>query len=184
MTAAPVRPPLVPVLASRGGTQIKAPKPVLLIDTKEKFPFDFHAVSGWFSGIEKKALHLGDYAIQGMEDACVVERKSIEDLVSSFTAERSVFVKRLQNMAKVPNRLLVIDGAWSQVKSKYDYCGVDPNWITQSLIAAVAGLGVPFICCETHELGAELVALYLQKVHLYAWLEANDFERCLSDNDL
>jgi hypothetical protein len=61
---------------------------------------------------------------------------------------------------------------------------VSPNWITQSLIAVLAGLQVPFLCTETHELGEELVASYLYQVHLYHWLETNDYGRFLSDQDL
>src|SRR4030095_189643 len=53
-----------------------------------------------------------------------------------------------------------------------------------SLIAVLAGLQVPFLCTETHELGEELVASYLYQVHLYHWLETNDYGRFLSDQDL
>jgi hypothetical protein len=45
----------------------------------------------------------------------------------------------------------------------------------------LAGLQVPFLCSETHELGEELVASYLY--HLYHWLETNDHGRFLIDND-
>jgi len=48
----------------------------------------------------------------------------------------------------------------------------------------LAGLQVPFLCTETHELGEELVASYLYQVHLYHWLESNDYGRFLVDNDL
>jgi hypothetical protein len=37
---------------------------------------------------------------------------------------------------------------------------------------------------ETHELGEEIVALYLYQVYLYHWLETNDFGRFLIDNDI
>jgi hypothetical protein len=52
------------------------------------------------------------------------------------------------------------------------------------LIAVLAGLQVPFICSETHELGEEFVGSYLYQVHLYHWLEFHDYGRFLSDNDL
>ena len=48
----------------------------------------------------------------------------------------------------------------------------------------LAGLQIPFLCGETHELGEEIVASYLYQVHLYHWLETNDFGRFLTDNDL
>jgi hypothetical protein len=70
------------------------------------------------------------------------------------------------------------------VKSPYTCAGASPNSITQSLVAALAGLRVPFLCIETHELGEELVASFLYQVHLYHWLETNDYGRFLADNDL
>ena len=119
----------------------------------------------------------------GLEDVCVVERKDLADLVHSLTTERSVFISRVRRMSRYPHRLLVITAALSQVKSAYTFAAVDPNRITQSLIAVLAGTGVPFLCTETHELAEEVVASYLYQVHLYHWLEANDFGRFLTDND-
>jgi len=43
---------------------------------------------------------------------------------------------------------------------------------------------VPFLCTETHDLAEEVVASYLYQVHLYHWLETNDYGRFLTDNDL
>lgn len=87
-------------------------------------------------------------------------------------------------MAGYEHRLLVITAALSQVKSPYTFSAVDPNSIMQSLIAALAGTGVPFLCTETHDLAEEVVASYLYQIHLYHWLEANDHGRFLTDNDL
>jgi ERCC4-type nuclease len=162
------------VLAERGGTQLKTPRPVVLVDTREQNPFDFSRFEAWFSGVEPKALKLGDYSIAGLEDICVVERKDLSDLVHSLTAERIVFVRRLRLMAQYPRRLLVITAPLSQIKSPYAHSNANPNQITQSLIATLTGLQVPFLCTETHELGEELVASYLYQVHLYDWLERND----------
>ena len=184
MTTAPVPHPVIPVFAERGGTQLRTPRPVLVVDTREQNPFNFSRFEGWFAGIETRALKLGDYSIVGMEDSCVVERKDLPDLVHSFTAERPVFVHRLRLMSQYPHRLLVITAALSQVMSPHLHVGGSPNRMTQSLIAVLVGLQVPFLCTETHELGEEMVASYLYQVHLYHWLEANDHGRFLADNDL
>jgi ERCC4-type nuclease len=184
MTAEPVPAPRFPVLAERGGTQLKTPKPVLLVDTREQNPLDCSRFTGWFAGIERKALALGDYSIAGLEDECIVERKDLADLVHSLTSDRSVFISRLRRMAGYPHRPLVITAALSQVKSPYTFAAVDPNRILQSLIAVLAGTGVPFLCTETHELAEEVVASYLYQVHLYHWLGTNDFGRYLTDRDL
>jgi len=39
--AVPVPHPAIPVLAEHGGTQLKTPRPVILVDTREQNPFDF-----------------------------------------------------------------------------------------------------------------------------------------------
>lgn len=154
------------------------------MDTREQNPFNFSRFKGWFAGIENKALPVGDYSIAGLEDVCVVERKDLSDLVHSCTVDRTVFVNRLRLMARYPHRLLVITSSLSQVKSPYAHATFDPNRTTQFLVAVLAGLQVPFLCSETHELGEELVASYLYQIHLYHWLESNDYGRLLSDNDL
>ena len=137
LSANPVPPPTIPVLAERGGTQLKTPRPVLVVDTREQNPFDFSRFEGWFSGVESRALKLGDYSIVGLEDLCVVERKDLSDLVRSFTIERKVFVAHLRQMAEYPHCLLVVTAALSQVKSPYPHSAVNPNQITQSLIACM-----------------------------------------------
>jgi ERCC4-type nuclease len=184
MTAAPVAHPILPVVAERGGTQLRTPRAILLVDSREQNPFTFGRFAGWFSGVEKTSLKLGDYSVSGMEEICTVERKDLPDLVHSFTTDRPEFIRRLRRMAERPERLLVITAALSQVKSAYAHSAVNPNKITQSLVATLAGLHVPFLCVETHELGEEIVASYLYQVHLYHWLENNDHGRCLVEDDL
>jgi hypothetical protein len=114
----------------------------------------------------------------------LLKRKDLPDLIHSLTAERSVLVNRLRRMSRYPHRLLVVTAVLSQVKSPYPHRGANPNRVTQSLIAVLAGLQVPFLCTETHELGEALVASYLYQVHLYHWLETNDHGHFLTDNDL
>jgi len=184
MTAQPVAHPALPVVAERGGTQLRTPRPTILVDTREQNPFSFARFQGWFSGVEKKPLAIGDYSVAGLEDVCAVERKDLSDLVRSFTVDRSVFVERLRRMSEFPDRLLIVTAALSQVKSRYEHSPANPNQITQSLIATLAGLRVPFLCVETHELGEEIVASYLYQVHLYRWLESNGHGRRLAEDDL
>jgi ERCC4-type nuclease len=184
MHAAPVAHPFMPVLAERGGTQLRTPLPVAVVDTREQLPFSFHRFKGWFAGIERRALPLGDYSVAGMEDSCVVERKDLSDLINSFTGQRAVFINRLRRMSELPHSLLVITAPLSLVKSAYPYGRANPNQITQSLIAVLAGLRLPFVCTETHELGEEIVASYLYQTFLYDWLEGNGHGRFLVDDDL
>ena len=184
MASSPVSHPAIPVLAERGGTQLRTPQATLLIDTREQNPLDLSRFESWFAGVEKRALVIGDYSIAGMEEDCVVERKDLADLVHSFTADRIVFVKRIKKMSAYPHKLLVITAAMSELKSRYPFSSFSPNRVMQALIATLAGWGVPFLCTETHELGEEIVASYLYQVHLYNWLEANGYGKYLADGEL
>lgn len=180
----PVMPPVLPVIAERGGTQIRTPLPVAIVDTREQNPLSFRRFRRWFERIEYQALPLGDYSVEGMENSCVVERKDLADLIQSFTTNRSVFVSRLRRMSRLGHSLLVVTAPLSEIKSEYPYRGANPNRITQSLIAVLAGLRVPFVCTESHELGEEIVASYLYQTFLYDWLDRNGHGRYLADGDL
>jgi ERCC4-type nuclease len=184
MQATPVPHPALPVIADRGGTQLRTPLPVAIVDTREQNPLSFRRFKGWFARIEHRALPLGDYSVVGMENSCVVERKDLADLIQSFTTNRSVFVGRLRRMSSLPHSLLVVTAPLSEIKTEYPYRAANPNRITQSLIAVLAGLRLPFICTETHQLGEEIVASYLYQTFLYDWLEHNGYGRYLADGDL
>src|SRR5579864_843365 len=84
----PVAHPALPVVAQRGGTQLRTPLPTFVVDTREQNPLSFRRFRGWFAKIEYRALPLGDYSVKGMEDNCVVERKDLADLICSFTTNR------------------------------------------------------------------------------------------------
>ncbi len=180
----PVLPPTLPVIPERGGTQLHTPLPIAIIDTREQNPLSFRRFKGWFAKIEHRALPLGDYSVSGMENSCVVERKDLADLIQSFTTNRAVFINRLRRMADLPHSLLVVTAPLTEIKSEYPYRAANPNRITQSLIAVLAGLRLPFICTESHELGEEIVASYLYQTFLYDWLDRNGHGRYLADGDL
>jgi len=180
----PVAHPGLPVVAERGGTQLRTPLPVAIVDTREQNPLSFRRFKGWFAKIEHRALRLGDYSVKGMEDTCAVERKDLADLIQSFTTNRAVFVNRLRRMTELPHSLLVVTSSLTEIKSEYSYRAANPNRITQSLIAVLTGMRLPFICTDTHELGEEIVASYLYQTFLYDWLDRNGHGRYLADEDL
>jgi ERCC4-type nuclease len=183
-TNLPVPHPPLPAVAERGGTQLRTPLPVAVVDTREQNPLSFRRFRGWFAKVEHRALPLGDYSVKGMEDSCAVERKDLADLICSFTTNRAVFISRLRRMAEMQHSLLVVTSSLTEIKSEYPYRGASPNRITQSLIAVLTGLRLPFICTDTHELGEEIVASYLYQTFLYDWLDRNGYGRQIADNDL
>ncbi len=180
----PVGAPQRQLRVLRGGTALRVPLPTVVVDTREQNPFQFSLYRAWVGKVVRKALPVGDYSVAGMEDSCVVERKSMDDLVASFTSGRQEFIERLRKMAAYPDRLLVVTASLAQLKSPYPHSRANPNDIVHSLVAALVSLRVPFLCAETHELAEELVASYLNMVFTLNWLDKNGYGRYLSDGDL
>jgi len=93
MTAAPAPYPVIPVLAERGGTQLKTPKPVFLVDTRERNPFDFSRFEGWYAGIEKKPLKLGDYSVARPDPFTDRKSSRVHKPASPHEAVRAPFAR-------------------------------------------------------------------------------------------
>jgi hypothetical protein len=111
----------------------------ILIDTAETHPFEFLNIHG-FKGrpnwseelivstkwqcLGRYPNSLGDYAIEGMESRCHIERKSVEDAQSTvlgwesqherneeLSGLRDRFEKELENLEKVEAALVVVEGS-------------------------------------------------------------------------
>ena len=158
MAAAPVPPPVIPVLAERGGTPLKAPRAVVLVDTREQKPFDLSRFTGWFSGIENRARL--DSAITALPawkiPALWSEKISMIWFTRSPSSARCL-LSGLRRVSSCPHRLLVITTTLSQIKSSTSIWD-RPQSIVQSLIVPVAGLHLPFVTTETHELSEVIFA--------------------------
>src|SRR5258708_35983118 len=102
MSTGPVCHPVLPVLAERGGTQLRTPLPVAVVDTREQNPLSFRRFKGSFANIENRALPLGDYSVRGVETSCVVERKDLPDLIFSFANNRAACEARLRKVHRSP----------------------------------------------------------------------------------
>jgi len=61
-------PPTGRLIVKRNGHSItrQIPKPVVLIDTREKYPFDFSRFSNWIAESKSRTLKAGDYSVEGM----------------------------------------------------------------------------------------------------------------------
>jgi ERCC4-type nuclease len=62
-------------------------KPTIIIDTREKNPWDFESDDAFFEVIYKK-LDAGDYSIEGLQDKVTIERKaSVDELFANFSSK-------------------------------------------------------------------------------------------------
>jgi hypothetical protein len=130
MNAAPVEHPSIPVFPNGVAFNSKHRELWFLVDRTCRFYFS--SFKCWFSGVEKKALSTAITSSQAC--AYVVKRKHLGDLVDSLRG------------------WLVITTALSQIKSPYRIQGSGSKSNSSVPDRGLAGLGVPFVTTETHEL--------------------------------
>lgn len=186
----PVPPTKSRLIVKRDGKAItaKVPKPVVLVDTREQTPFNFDAFENWIAGSRAATLTTGDYSIEGMETLICLERKSLNDLVSTLMHQRERFLRELERMAEFRHRAILVEASYEDVKSPYSFTKdvmAHPNGVSGSLDAIEAKFGIPIIYTSKNKaLAQEKAASWLSKTFTYNWLEANGLSRVLLEGDL
>ena len=87
----------------RNGSSITrtVPKPVVIVDTREKEGYTFGAHSNWIAGIRRAKVDVGDYTVEGMEDLLALERKTLTDLLTTLTRQRPRFFRHCARLARL-----------------------------------------------------------------------------------
>jgi len=187
----PADPPSGRLIVKRGGHSItrQIPKPVVVVDTREKYPFDFGRLKNWIIGTKSQALKVGDYSIEGMETLLVLERKTLTDLITTVIQERQRFFKQCEKMSKYRWKALLIEASYENIKTPYNYdefnTQAHPNAVSGTLDALEARYGIPVIYTARYRpLAEEKAASWLSKHFTYWYLESNGFGRVLQEGDL
>ncbi len=186
----PVAPPPGRLIVKRKGHSItrQIPKPIVLIDTREKSPFDFSRFPNWISEEKRKKLYVGDYSIESMETLLVIERKTLSDLITTLMQQRQRFFKMCEQLANYRWRALLVEASYEDVKSPYgeEYNTLaHPNAVSGTLDALEARFGIPVIYTSRYRLLAEeKAASWISKHFTYWYLESNGLGRVLQEGDL
>jgi hypothetical protein len=114
MHDAVVGPPRGRLIVKRRGHSItrQIPKPVALIDTRERSPFDFSRFPNWIKEEKRQKLKVGDYSVEGMENLLALERKSLSDLMSTLMQHRPRFFKMCEQLAEYRWRALIVEDSY------------------------------------------------------------------------
>jgi ERCC4-type nuclease len=184
-----VSPPSGRLIVKRNGHSItrQIPKPVVLVDTREKTPFDFGQFSNWIGEVRRCKLSVGDYSVQGMEKILALERKTLPDLVSTLIHERPRFFRMCEKLSQYRWRALIIEASYEDIKSPYDddFTVAHPNAVSGTLDALEARFGIPVIYTSLYRsLAEEKAASWISKHFTYWYLETNGFGRVLQEGDL
>lgn len=165
------------------------PKPVVLIDTREKYPFDFSRFKNWVADTKSRALKAGDYSVEGMESLLVLERKTLTDLITTVIQQRARIFKQCEKMSKYRWKALLVEASYEDIKTPHDEDEYNtlahPNAVSGTLDALEARYGIPVIYTSRFRpLAEEKDASWLSKHFTYWYLETNGFGRVLQEGDL
>jgi len=124
-------------------------------DTREQTPLVFDGVP-----VRRAALRTGDYSITGYEDEFTVERKSLEDLVSTVIHDRQRFIRELERMRSFRfKRLLVVapyeavSGGWGD----YPFSLANPKAVLASVRAFEVRYDLPVTFARNSREAAQVV---------------------------
>jgi ERCC4-type nuclease len=73
-------------------------------------------------------LKTGDYALDGLEDKCCVERKQLEDIFMCCGKDRRRFHAEVERMAEMEFAVVVIEADWREIVNPAEY---RPGWESQ-----------------------------------------------------
>jgi len=167
----------------------RIPKPVVLVDTREKAALSLHANHpNWIAGERRESLKTGDYTVEGMENILCLERKSLDDLAACTVTHRRRFIASSARLARFTWKAILVEASFEDIKGGLDQfdipSGVHPNAICGTLDAIEAKFGIPIIHSSTvRELATERAASWLSKHFTYWWLEEHGHGRVLIDSD-
>lgn len=96
-------------------------KPTLIIDTREKTPWDFDG-DDEFEAIEHTKLDGGDYSIKGMEHIIAIERKAnADELFNNFTQNKERIFAEFERLKDHKLKIIVIEQSCEDVFNPNNY---------------------------------------------------------------
>jgi len=134
----------------------------IVIDTREKEPYSFP-----LDGITttRRKLETGDYSLDGFEDRVTVERKSMDDFVSTVIHARSRFHKELKRLQLFETACVVVEGSLDDVLRRRYHGNAHPNSVFGSAISIIIDFGIPVYFCSNRQVACRFVEGYLQRFH-------------------
>lgn len=136
--------------------------PRLIVDTREQRPLYFEHLDS-----VRGTLATGDYSLEGLEGAFMIERKTWPDFIRSVTSERVRFFRELERGKEAPCRRLVIIGSLEELKDCLIHRRVTVNAILGNMASIDANLW-PVVLVDTPLQAAKLI----ERLAVYFWAGA------------
>ena len=131
----------------------------IIIDTREQLPFTF---DGFDVETVRRALPEGDYAIDGIDD-CVIERKSVTDLLGCMTNGRTRFQAELERLRNYDFSAVIIESPEYLLFS--GLTRMSPKSTKATLVAWQTRYPTQWIFCQDRTWAEKTTYLLLERFH-------------------
>ena len=134
----------------------------IVIDTREQEGYSFDSR---LAATVRRALPAGDYSVAGLEGLVAVERKSLDDFVSTVIHNRARFRKELQKLTGYRAACIVVEAGVLEVLLGRYRGGAHPNAVLGSALSIILDYGIPVFFCSSRQAACQFVQAYLLAAH-------------------
>ena len=132
------------------------------VDSREKEPYSFDPQR---VRTIHRALSTGDYSLAGWESSVTVERKTLEDFVSTVIHARKRFQRELCRLREYETACVVVEANLRDLVSGNYNSGAHPNAILGAVISIVVDFQVPVFFCSDRQVACRFVEGFLLRFH-------------------
>lgn len=130
----------------------------VIIDTRENEPYGFDPR---LVAAERRALPAGDYSLRGLETAVAVERKSLDDFVSTVVHARRRFQAELRKLRGYPAACVVVEASLADIVLQRYRSRAHPSAVLGSALSILLDCRVPVIFCGDRQLACHFTQTFL-----------------------
>ena len=138
---------------------------VIVVDTREQEPYTFSPEVQTV----RRALPAGDYTVRGLEAVVAVERKTLDDLVSTVIRSRERFHRELIRLQSYTASCVVVEANLEDLL-RGEYRGAaHPSSVLGAVISIIVDLRIPVFFCSNRQAARLFAERYLLRCHRRFW---------------
>lgn len=134
----------------------------IVIDTREQEGYSFDPR---LAATVRRALPAGDYSVAGLENIVAVERKSLDDFVSTVIHSRARFRKELRKLAEYRAACVVVEAGLLEVMLHRYRGDAHPNAVVGNALSIILDFRIPVFFCSSRQAACQFVQAYLLAAH-------------------
>jgi len=134
----------------------------IIIDTREQESYSFDPR---IAAVVRRELPAGDYSVEGLEERVAVERKSLDDFVSTVIHSRERFREELRRLGGYRAACVVVEAGLDAIVEKRYRGAAHQNAVLGSALSIILDFGVPVFFCSNRQIACHFVQAYLLAAH-------------------